>query len=138
MCSGGYTEFPMAEVPLYPWYLRSTIYVLKGFDQNWFTETADGLMPKNVKDPIFCLTDEHEWDMCCELPHPISTSEVQIQLGKEQAHISTLSTSSVPSLLPDGAWQGTADFQLILRESPFAERFIEERWNIGNSCQMHS
>ena len=62
----------IADVPLYPWYLQSSIYVLNRFDQNWFVQTADGLMPKRVNDPIFCLTDEHEWDMFRELARPLN------------------------------------------------------------------
>ena len=72
----------IADVPLYPWYLQSSIYVLNRFDQNWFVQTADGLMPKRVNDPIFCLTDEHEWDMFRELPRPLNwTCDVRTLLG---------------------------------------------------------
>ena len=113
----------MSEVALYPWYLKSTIYVLKGFDQNWFEGSAEGLMPKRINDPIFCLTDKHEWDLFCELPYPISSNEVKLQLDKHRP-LKT-STSSIPFLHDDGVWQGQADFQLIVKESRVATRFIE-------------
>jgi hypothetical protein len=39
----------MASTPLYPWYVKSHIYSLRGFDRKWFEQIGDERPRKSIK-----------------------------------------------------------------------------------------
>ncbi len=116
----------MATAVLYPWYVKSNIYSLRGFDKSWFEETTDGLSPKHASAEIFCLGTLHSWDFFCELPHPIATESVTLQMPDGRPP--RKSETAVPQFISgscggDGHWQGNAYFEIFARSS-LAEAFI--------------
>ena len=116
----------MATAVLYPWYVKSNIYSLKGFDKNWFEETTDGLRPKRAYDEIFCLGTLHSWDFFCELPHPIASESVTLQMldGRPPRKSETAVPQFIAGSYREGGhWQGNAYFEIFARRS-LAEAFV--------------
>ena len=132
----------MAKVPLYPWYVKSNIYSLKGFDKNWFEQTVDGLVPKCASQEIFCLTTLHSWDFFCELPHPIHSETITLQIDndhpprKSERAVAQFQTRAYGE---EGYWQGNTYFEIFARSS-LAEAFVtreESYWGALPNVELH-